>query len=521
MQRLILSALSCVLFLPLLMAQQANSIREDEAARVESPARTDKESYRAIPCGRDGALIFFKSVEVADAQRIKWYFSFYDEDLHQKWVKSLPLSEDLDFRFKFFSGDTVFLVFTYNGKMKSVDQPLEILRIALKKGSFIPNITKVPANSEPDFFYVLGRYAFLALNHKTGQAAVEILDLKSNHSKGFLIDRENPAAFRWFQIDTVGPAIKAIVTKTLNKKEVEHWYKVFDTIGNEKISVRISAINQDREFTGFQAISDQKGDQLVIGTYRLNSGRASTKNKTPDQSSGIFTSLIVPGNQKNLNFINFLELKSISTLLSSKDLIDLKKKALKKNKNIGEYSLDFSVIQHEPIEHEGQYIGVSEVFYPQFHAENYTDFDFYGRPFTNSYSVFDGYKFTGAIFTAFNSAGQKLWDNIMEFKDMISSDLNPKVVTRFHGDTMLLAYYTGGKIASKVIHNEETTGKIEFSLLESKYPDDKLITETRSGLMPWYDSFFLCYGFQEIKNVALESNNKRFVFQLTKVKFEE
>ena len=110
---------------------------------------------------------------------------------------------------------------------------------------------------------------------------------------------------------------------------------------------------------------------------------------------------------------------------------------------------------------------------------------------------------------------------IMEFKDMISSDLNPKVVTRFHGDTMLLAYYTGGKIASKVIHNEETTGKIEFSLLESKYPDDKLITETRSGLVPWYDNFFLCYGFQEIKNVALESNNKRFVFQLTKVKFEE
>ena len=86
---------------------------------------------------------------------------------------------------------------------------------------------------------------------------------------------------------------------------------------------------------------------------------------------------------------------------------------------------------------------------------------------------------------------------------------------------MLLAYYTGGKIASKVIHNEETTGKIEFSLLESKYPDDKLITETRSGLVPWYDNFFLCYGFQEIKNVALESNNKRFVFQLTKVKFEE
>ncbi len=521
MRKLIILSLLLILSSPLLMAQQSSESRDEETARVEITARSDQESYRAIPCGYHGALIFFKSVEIADAQRVKWYFSFYDRELKQVWVKSLPILEDLDFRFKLFSKDTVFLVFTYTGKLKSEDQPLEIIRIDLKKGSFIPNLTKVPANSEPVFFNVMGRNAYLALNHKSGQSAVEILDFKSNHSKGFLLDRQSPSAFRWFNTDSASSTLNAVISKVLSKKETEHWYQVFDTTGKVLLSVRLSTINQDREFTGFTAIKNQNGDYLVMGTYRLSIGSSNQKNKLKDESAGIFTSLLVPGNQKNLNFINFLELKSISSLLSSKNLIDLKKKALKKNKNMGETSVDFRILQHDPIVYNGQYIMASEVFNPQFHTENFTDFDFYGRPYTNSYSVFDGYRYTGAIIAAFNSEGQLLWDNAMETRDLIGSDLSPKVVVKPEGDKFLIAYSAAGGIGSKVIRNAETTGKPEFSKLDSKYPDDKLISETRNGLIPWYDNYFLCYGFQEIKNVALESNNKRFVFYLMKVKFED
>ena len=521
MRILVIFALSFIIFPPLLNAQHSNEGKDEEAARVEITAKSDQESYRVIACGQTGALIFFKSVESSDAQRVKWYFSFYDQDLKQVWVKSLPLLTDLDYRFKNFSGDTLILVFDYKGKQKSEDQPLEIVRIALKEGGFIPNLTKIPANSEPVFFRVLGRNAYLALNHKSGQAAVEILDLKSNHSKGFLIGQQSPSAFRWFETDSASADLKAIVTKSLGKKEVEHWYQIFDTTGKIKMSVKISTINQDREFTGFKAITNQRGEELVIGTYMLSKGSSSPKNKVQDESSGLFTSLLVPGNQKNLNFNNFLELKNINTLLSAKDVLDLKKKALKKNKNISEYSVDFNIQQDDPIEHDGHFIQVSEVYYHQYHVENFTDFDFYGRPFTNSYPVFDGYRYTGAIIAAFNSDGQLLWDNALEIRGLVGADLSPKVVTRIQGDQILLAYSAGGKIGSEFIRNEETTGKLEFSMLELKYPDDKIISETKSGLMTWYDNFFLCFGFQEIKNVALESNNKRFVFYLTKVKFEE
>ena len=521
MRRLAIFALSLCLIPALVPAQKSNSGKDLEAARIEIPVKSDKESYRVIECGRQGAMIFFKSVEASDAQRVKWYFSFYDLDLKQVWVKSFPLLSDLDYSFKSFSGDTLLLVFVYKGKQNSEDQPLEIVRIALKAGNFIPNLTKVPANSEPVFFQVLGRNAYLALNHKNGQSAVEILDLKSNHSKGFLIDRQTPAAFRWFKADTLSYSLKAIISKAVSKKETEHWFEVFDTTGKVMMSVKISAINQDREFTAFRAVTTQKGEELVIGTYRLTKKGSSAKNKEPDESSGIFTSLIVQGIQKNLNFNNLLELKSINTLLTAKDILDLKKKALKKSKNVSEYSVDFSVLLDDPAERNGDFIQVSEVYTHQYHVENFTDFDFYGRPFTNSYSVFDGYRFTGAIITSFSPEGQLKWDNVVEVRDLVSSELSPKVLARLQGNQILLAYSAGGKIGSKLIRNEETTGKLEFSPLELKYPDDVIIAETRSGLIPWYDNFFLCSGFQEIKNVALESNNKRFVFYLTKVKYGE
>jgi len=521
MRRLVLLAFSFILLSPPLLAQQNKEGPEEETARIEIAASSDKESYRTIACDRHGVMIFFKSVEYADAQRVKWYFSFYNTDMKQVWIKSLPILSDLEFGNKLFSGDTLMLFFVYNGKQKSEDQPLEIVRIALKSGNFIPNMTKVPANSEPVFFRALGRNVYLALNHRTGQAAIEILDLKSNHSKGFLIDQQSPVSIRWFEIDTSGFDLKAIITKPIGKKEVDHLYQVFDTTGKLQSSVRISTINNDRGFTGFRAVADQKGGELVIGSYRLNSGGASKKNKSPEGSTGLFTSLMVSGGQKNLNFINFLELKNISTILSTGDLLDLKKKALKKNKNISEYSVDFSILQHDPLEHDGNFIQISEVFFLQYHAENFTDFDFYGRPYTNSYSVFDGYRFTGAIITAFNSEGQLLWDNALEVRDLVSADLSPKVIERFQGDKILLAYNAGGKIGSKIIRNGETTGKLEFSMPELRYPDDKLVSETRSGLLPWYDNYFLCFGFQEIKNVALQSNNKRFVYYLTKIKLED
>lgn len=491
-----------------------------ETARIEIPAKSDQDSYRVLSCGDAGAMIFFKSTEMADGQKAKWYFSFYDKDLKQVWVKSLPVQNDLDFRHQLTSGDTVFLVFSYKGKQKSEDMPVEILRIIPSAGMFVPNLSRVPANSEPVFFKVKGRNAFFALNHKTGAPAIQILDLKTNRSKGFLIDSQGNAAFRWVEVDSLTGHIKVILSKPISKKEFDTWYHVFDTTGKVLTSINLTTINQDRVFVSFRSLTGKPGEEMLTGTYLLSSS-ASQKNKTADECSGVFTSLLSSGTQKNISFFNFLEFRHVGSLLNPKELLDLKKKALKKNQNIAEYSADFNVILHPPFEWKGQIIQASEVYSPQYHVENFTDFDFYGRPYTNSYSVFDGYKFNGAVVAGFSLEGQFLWDNSMEYRELISPELNPKLTVKVLNDNLLLAYSTQGRIGSKIIRDSVVTGNLEFSPLELKYPEDRLMAETRSGLLHWYQNYFLCYGFQDIKNISLPSNNRRLVFYLMKVKLEE
>jgi hypothetical protein len=83
-----------------------------------------------------------------------------------------------------------------------------------------------------------------------------------------------------------------------------------------------------------------------------------------------------------------------------------------------------------------------------------------------------------------------------------------------------MASLSEGKIASKIIHNAEVIEKLDFSQVELQYPNDKLLSETKSRMVHWYNNFFLCYGYQEIKNVALERNNKRLVFYFNKIRFD-
>jgi len=242
--------------------------------------------------------------------------------------------------------------------------------------------------------------------------------------------------------------------------------------------------------------------------------------KVEEESSGLFSSIVENGIQKETNFANYLELKSVNNLLSERDILNLKKKALKKNKNLGEYSLDFTMLLHKVTAWKDGYLLLAEFYYPQYRTENYTDFDYYGRPYSNSYSVFDGYRYTNALVAGFDRNGKILWDNTMEIRNLVSFDLNPKVSLFPAGDELVLAYLSDGKIGSKIIREGNVVEKLDFSPVDLMYSNDKLLAETRNRMEQWYDNYFLCYGYQEIKNIALDKNNKRLVFYLNKIRFE-
>ncbi len=116
--------------------------------------------------------------------------------------------------------------------------------------------------------------------------------------------------------------------------------------------------------------------------------------------------------------------------------------------------------------------------------------------------------------------GKLLWDNSMDIRNLVSFELNSKVNWFNQGMKIVMAYLSDGKITSKIIQNDVVIEKLDFTAVDLAYPNDKLLSETRNSMMPWYGKFFLCYGYQEIKNVSLEQNNKRLVFYFNKISFD-
>ena len=493
----------------------------DKPLRIEIPARSSSETYRVIPCGTAGLVLFFRSQEVVDALHVNWYFSFYDTNMQQVWVKSIPLLNEQDMIFSQTGTDTLALFFVTSGKLRSADHEFELLRIVIHKGTFILNKGILPANSEVISFGIRQDRAWLGINIKGKAGTIRNIRLKQGSEKSFPLGQGNLISVHWMKPDSTSEAVTAVVGRQISKKDYEYYLVRYDTSGNIKAEILIGALTGGRELKQMDVISPQAGDFLLLGIYGDGTGTSTSKSRSAEESTGFFACSIKNGVQKSIQFYNYLELLHAGSLLGERDIMNLKKKALKKNKSLGDYSLDIPVLLQGMSRFKDQYVIAAEIFAPQYHSENYTDFDYYGRPYTNSYSVFGGYRFANAIVAGFNIDGKLIWNNTMEIRNIVSHELSSKVVVFQSGDDHVLCYISDGMIGSKIITENKVVEKLDFATIDMMYPGDKLISESRGRLVPWYANYFLSYGYHEIKNISLESNNKRLVFYFSKLRFEK
>jgi hypothetical protein len=494
---------------------------DDKPLRVEFKVKSDNETYRVIPCASSGVLLFFKSLETVETSKTKWYFSLYDKDLQQLWVKSIPVLNELEYKIFSIKHDTLALLFQLQGKEKELGYNFLIARVLVSKGTFIINTGSFPENSTANHLDIIGQKAFIALNVKDESSRIMVSDLASGVTNTFSLSGKTTSTVTASYVDSSSLQIMATIRKQLLKNKNECWLVNYDCAGNLLAETLISTITDDRYLQEIEFIPVKPDEILLFGSYGSSPNqREYGPNKPQGESTGFFYSKIENNQQKTIEFFNFLELKNAKSLLDEKEIAILRKKALKKNRMLKDYSIDFKLLFHPIIRERDNFIVFSEVYHPQFHTENFTDFDFYGQPFTNSYTVFDGYRFTNAILASFDMEGNLVWDNNMEIRNLITFDLSPKVNAYFSDENVVLTYLSDGKIASKIINGDNIVEKLDFSSFDLSYPDDKLLSETKSRMAYWYGNYFLCYGYEDIKNVALDGNNKRLVYYFSKVKFE-
>jgi hypothetical protein len=523
MMRIVLLVLILAGFpvIPLMSQKQAGENAPEKPLRIEIQARSVNETYRVILCGTNGLVMFFRSQEVADAARTKWYFTCYDTNFRQRWTKDVALFNDQDVMLQQTGTDTLALFFGRTAKSKNPDNLFEILRIIPAKGTLILNDGKLDNGALVDFFGFNGDRAWLGANIKGEAGKIVAIGLNKGRQNSFSLGNGSQISVLWLRPDHRSATVSAIVKRQVSKKSAEYYMVRYDTLGVIKREILIDVQSGERALSQFRVTETANGAELLLGSYSQGGTGSGQKNRPADNSTGFFSCLLENGAKKSLNFFNYLEFKNAASLVGENDIMNLQKKALKKNKTIGEYSLDYSVLLHPLLSSNDEHILSAEVFAPQYHTENFTDFDFYGRPYTNSYSVFDGYRFYHAVVAGFDAEGKMKWDNNVEIRNLVSFDLSPKTVIFPSESNMVLCYESDGKVGSQIISGNMVVEKLDFAVMEMLNPNDKLLSESKGIMESWYGNYFLAHGYQDIKNVALESNNKRLVFYFSKLRFEK
>jgi hypothetical protein len=312
--------------------------------------------------------------------------------------------------------------------------------------------------------------------------------------------------------------LSAVIRKQLTKRFWDNYFIRMDGNGQVIGETLITTLSPERQLAESRIYSVSGSKKLVAGSYLLTSSLTDQQHqKGMAKATGYFAAWFSGLTQSDVKYNN---LKSADDFLSERDIIALRKKAVKKNRIATEYSTDLNLLVHDIFRRGDQFILLGESYYLQYHTESFTDFDFYGRPYTNTYSVFDGFRYTSAIVAAYDTAGNLLWDNSMEIRNLISQSPDQKVSLHFNGEDAILAYLSEGKIGYKIIREGSTVEKTDYADLDLSLPEDRLVNETKSRMVHWYDNYFICYGYQDIKNLAVSGNATKLVFFCNKVQFD-
>jgi hypothetical protein len=487
--------------------------------RVEIPVRSIDETYHIVPVDPSGVLLYFRSVETLNDTLTKWYFSLYDDNLHPVWVKSFPVRTGMEIRDYCLFNDILSFVFLPGEKAKDIGYEM-MVRLDCKSGAFTGIRQLLKGSVSPVKFLVFQDRAAFGYNLKNESAHIQIIETGSGKvSDHPLTAQGTTAILTGFIVDTTNAILYATLRKPALKNHIVSVLLKMNFSGEIISETEINSISPSWEIRNIQLILVNTDDLLLLATYSV-SGR-SGKNGSLSGSSGFFTCRIRNGVQTDIRFKNFLDLKNFQNIIGDKDMAAIKRKAVKQNRSVSDYAQEVSLLVHPLVIHGDQVIFTGESYVPEYHPENFTEFDFYGRPYINTYNVFDGYRFTNAIIAGFDKAGNLIWDNSMEIRNLISAELKPKVnVYCSASDTMVLCYSSEARIASKIIKENEVVEKLDFSAMDQLFPGDKMLTESKNYMVSWFGPYFLCYGYQEIKNINSSENKKRLVFYFTKVRFD-
>ncbi|MCD4735508.1 MAG: hypothetical protein K8R53_05660 [Bacteroidales bacterium] len=486
----------------------------DPPVRIEIDVKSDKAGYKILPCGGSGFYVFYETT-VFEEEKKYWAFVLYDRFLNEKQKIDIPFLPKMEFKADHFIFPNQYLLFCDQDKKKG-NYNFQLLKLNITSGKHEIFSGDLPDRSYIRDFKVLDEKVYIG-HYNEKKSGITTVNTLSREKNALFVNGSFSSEVESLFMDTLHKSVWAIFNNFESK--TSFYLSIYEFGFDDQVKKEFTLNTPDgKKFNTATITSVSKNNHLIIGTYDNIKGRNSDlKNYFSNEATGFFTTNIIDNIIDSAAFHNFIDFENLTAYLKAEEFRNVKKKATKKGTE--NLSLEYDLLIHEIIVMDSHYYFLAEGYYEEYHTVTNTYYDYYGRPMPMSYSVFDGYRYFNAFLSCFSGSGEKIWDNGLEIFNILTLDLKKMVSIYNENDDIILSYNHEGKVASKILNNGDVIEGVEYYPLEGLYANDRIMDDSKSFMEHWYNNYFLCYGFQTIRNNSFSENDKRTIFYINKLVF--
>lgn len=498
---------------------EAQNKNKPRLIRLEVSSGTT-DNFHVIPTGQNGLLIFYETNQLNTKGNRLWYYALFDIHMKQKWLRPVALEDKLTFVNHKQVGNIVYLVFKNSEKLRKGSGYYDILMYNIKKQAFRNIKGSMPLKAEIADFAVQGKELCLGLNLADHKADALFVNTETGNIRVIHLNDLQQVIVDGVFHNTSAGTVVVVATSLDAKSSVRHVVYSFSPDASLVQKVNVTYVDPMARLGDF-VLADATGNNLkFFGAYHLITKEGFFSGKDDEDSpntEGLFYLSIENGKQKDLRHFSFLDFKNIQGTFMQSEFHKFK---TKKKKASGKYPGTVSLLnitRPEIFHSNNGYVVATNAYVAYYKTESHMEYGFYGNLYPTDYQVFAGYQFYDELLAGFTGDGKIIWDNDFPMENILSYKIENKALVYPDSAVITLAYVSGGQIITQDIRGGEKLDSREKVNIASRYTRDRPVGSGESKMTHWYNHYFLVYGYQQLKNRAMQNQPLRTVFYINKV----
>ncbi|MFA5417852.1 MAG: hypothetical protein WC341_05280 [Bacteroidales bacterium] len=500
------------------------SAQDIKTVRIEIPSDIDADSYHLEPVGKNGVLIFYASNEVDKEGKRNWYFGLFDEMLNQQWLKFVALNDHVEYLEAKLNSNRIHLLYRNTAKSKSGYDFYEIVTYDATIQAFSLISGTIPEKAGISAFSVIDNTACLALNLRKNASDLVFISLITGEVTPVHLFEDSQCSVMNVGCDKENELFIVASKVMRDGRYLQDVIRYYSPKGDVKSELAIDNPGTMMLMRNFSFFPKRGGELVVLGTYDLITGRMASLKDLDEtgeaKSAGYFFLKFKGGVQTVLNFHDFMQFSNIKGTMEAREIVNARslKDSTGETEKHKVVTASFHLTRPVALKSNQEYILSAEVYKPYYQTETRMDYDYYGRPYPHTVTIFAGYQFYDILVASFSEEGNLLWDNEFVIDDILSFKLKQHAIIVPDSSLVTIGYINGGKLFSKTIDGP-TTISMESSPVAPLFVRDRITQDGDNMIVPWFDNYYLIYGEETIRNRALGNQDVRAVFYVNKVAF--